>query len=127
VSFTAANAREGAASTTMPATAVSARLAVDAKPAGMVSLDRGLAPNPVRPDSWLTFLTTREGPLTVGLYDLLGRRVRELLNMANAPATLHQIPMNGLSDEDEPLPSGVYFLRVRAVEGVATERVLIPR
>ena len=93
----------------------------------MLPLTPVLAPNPVRSDSWLTFLTTRAGPLTVGLYDLLGRRVRELLDVANAPATIQRIPMNGLNDQGEPLPSGVYFLRVRAAEGVATERVLIPR
>jgi hypothetical protein len=70
---------------------------------------------------------TQAGPLRIGLYDLSGRLVRELLNLANAPATVHRIPVHGLSDQDEPFPSGLYFLRVRAVEGIATERVLITR
>jgi len=96
-------------------------------PAEVVPLKPVVAPNPMRSDSWLTLLTTQAGPLRIGLYDLSGRLVRELLNLANAPARVHRIPVHGLSDQDQPLSSGVYFLRVRAVEGNATARVLITR
>lgn len=127
VTFTAANQQSGSASTTITAMADSSTLAVGDLPAEMVPLKPVVAPNPVRSDSWLTLLTTQTGPLRIGLYDLSGRRVRELLNLANAPARVHRIPVSGLSDQDGPLPSGVYFLRVRAVEGVATARILIAR
>jgi hypothetical protein len=126
VTFTATNRQSGSASTTITATD-SSSVGVEGMPADLVPLSPVIAPNPVRRDSKLVFRTTKAGPLTIGLYDLTGRRVRELLLEANAPAGVHRVPMDGVSDQDEPLPSGVYFVRLQAVEGVATRRVLIAR
>ena len=127
VTFTAANQQSGSASTTINVVADSSTLAVGDLPAEMVPLKPVVTPNPVRSEAWLTLLTTQAGPLRIGLYDLSGRLVRELLNLSNAPARVHRVPVHGLSDQDQPLSSGVYYVRVRAVEGNATARVLITR
>jgi len=103
-----------------------------ASPATITAEDNGVAaaapefiaptvkPNPVGRQATLTFSTSRFGPLQVELYDVSGRRVRSLISDANAAAGIHALPLDGAR-----LGSGVFFYRIRSVDGSSQGRFLI--
>jgi flagellar hook assembly protein FlgD len=75
----------------------------------------------------LSFATSRPGPLQVGLYDVAGRLVRTVLDEQNAAAGLHDLTLDGRDDRGRTLASGLYFYRIRALEGVSHGKVVIAR
>jgi len=95
----------------------------DAQPAA--ALAPRVIPNPVRAEAQLTFRTSREGPLSVGIFDLLGRRVRKLLDRSSLPAGLYSVTFDGRGDDGAPLRGGVYFYRIRSAEGMKAGRLVI--
>lgn len=87
-------------------------------------LRAAIAPNPMRSDGVLSFVTHQTGPVLVQLFDITGREVGRPLDEAQAASGLHQI---SLRDGVTPLPSGLYFYRIHAPEATATGRFLFIR
>ena len=104
-------------------------VAVDSIPdlGSRIPLVAKVAPSPLRTVSTLSFVTSRPGPLRVTLFDVGGRRVRIVLDQASAPAGLHVATVDGNDDRGRTLGSGLYFYRIRALEGVSTGRIAIVR
>jgi len=80
-------------------------------------------PNPFSPwdNQVLTIMlnSPRTGyRLTVEIYDLKGRRVRELLR--DAPGGYYDVKWDGTDDRLNPLPAGIYLLNIKAVTGTGT-------
>ena len=86
-----------------------------------------VSPSPLRSASTLSFVTSRPGPLRVTLFDVTGRRVRSVLDEAEAPAGFHVAMVDGKDDHGRALGSGLYFYRIRALEGVSGGRIVIAR
>ena len=86
-----------------------------------------VVPNPLRTEAQVAFATARDGPLSVGIFDLGGRRVRTLLEEAGAPAGLHVIAFDGRGDDGARLRSGLYFYRIRSADGLRSGRFVIAR
>jgi len=84
-----------------------------------------LFPNPFNPEAKLSFMTTRTGALRVSIYDLRGRLARRLVDIAEAPAGLHEIRIDGKGTNGEKLASGVYFYRIETESGGLTGRFTI--
>ena len=84
-----------------------------------------LAPNPMRGKGALSFVTTRGGPLTVKVFDVSGRLVKDLISDTWTPAGYHDVPIDGRSSRGEVLGSGVYFYRVETPEGASTGRFVV--
>ena len=70
-------------------------------------------------------MTTRPGDVTVRLFDVSGRMVRELLPRAPLAAGEHQLSIRGEDASGRKLASGVYFYRVEAQEGVSIGRLAV--
>jgi hypothetical protein len=68
----------------------------------------GVWPNPARTDLTVAFTLPGAGGGTLELVDLLGRRVARR-DLAGLPAGAHQVRLL----EREPLPPGVYLVRLR--------------
>ena len=84
-------------------------------------------PNPCNPRTTVSWTMATPGALDLEIFDLLGRRVRTLLD-ETAAAAQGSVTWDGRSTTDEPAPSGVYVLRLRAGNGaVATRRVILSR
>src|SRR5262249_9870988 len=79
------------------------------------------------PVATFAFTTTRPGPVRIELYDLTGRRVRRLLDEPSVAPGLHNVTMDGRSDQGDRLDGGVYFYRLQAAERSATGRFVIVR
>ena len=102
-----------------------ANLTVDV--AGTNNLAASLTPNPLHPDGTFTFSTSQAGRLAVSIFDLHGRLVRKLEPGAEYQAGYHDFRFDGRGDRGDPLPSGVYFYRIQAAEGVGTGQFVIAR
>ncbi len=80
------------------------------------------APNPVSQSASLSFAVKDEAETRVTLYNTLGQRVRTLYE-GTPPAGEHQTTRLDASD----LPSGTYFLRLRADGQTETQRLTVVR
>jgi hypothetical protein len=92
---------------------------------GGSSLTAAFAPNPLNPQSKLTFTTEREGPAKALLFDIQGRLIRTLLDVPRLAAGPHEYSFDGKNDRGRSLSSGVYFYRVQSIEGVFDGQVVI--
>lgn len=108
-----------------PAAGSSGVLAVDAPDAPALAL-AAPQPNPARTNALLRFTLSREGRAAIAIFDVGGRRVREL---AAGPMTggAHAIRFELRDDSGQRLGSGLYFLRMEA-EGatLSTKLAIIP-
>lgn len=100
-------------------------VAVDDRPAdptvGLIAF-----PNPGAGETSLRFQTTRSGMATMAIYDLAGRRVRELAREV-VDAGGHSVRWDGRDDTGHDVPAGIYLARVTTGEGPATVRIVLAR
>jgi parallel beta-helix repeat protein len=94
---------------------------------GMAPLKGRLTPSPLRSRSALTFSTTRPGPIRVTLFDVQGRRVRDVARETNASAGAHRYDVDGRAGDGGGLAAGVYFYRIEALEGSSSGRFVVLR
>jgi hypothetical protein len=66
------------------------------------------APNPVSGTSRLNFSLEEEGPVTITVYDVAGRRVQTVMDNQRMPRGWHSIDLNSSN-----YASGVYFLKMQ--------------
>jgi len=83
------------------------------------------APNPLNPQSKLSFTTDREGPARALLFDIHGRLVRTLLDQGRLPAGTHEFIFDGKTDRGASLSSGVYFYRVESTGGRSEGQIVV--
>lgn len=79
-----------------------------------------IAPNPTRQRATVRYALPEQQAMAMRLYDVLGRRVRTVLDRTQTGRHERQIDVSGL-------PSGTYFLRLRAGDTIATERLTVVR
>ena len=72
-------------------------------------------PNPFNPATTIHYQLPIAGSARVDIFDLLGQRVRTLVNEAK-PAGFYSIGWNGYDDAGQAVASGVYFYRLE-IEG----------
>jgi M6 family metalloprotease-like protein len=98
--------------------------AVRDAPAGLAA--GPCAPNPANPRTAFEYYLVHGAAVTIGVYDLAGRRVRTLLQ-GDRPAGAHRTVWDGRDDGGRALPSGVYFLQVVAGSERALSKVTLVR
>jgi hypothetical protein len=81
-------------------------------------------PNPFNPSTQLTYEIPRPSRVAMHIHDALGRRVRTLVEVTHAEAGRFSIDWNGRDDDDRPLGSGVYFVRLESDGRVHASRRL---
>lgn len=74
-------------------------------------------PNPFNPTTTIRFALPLEGPVELSVYDILGRKVADLIN-ENLPADFHEITWDA-----QNLASGVYIYRLVTQDGVFTKKM----
>lgn len=81
---------------------------------------RGPAPNPARGVTTLRYAVPERTPVTLRLYDVLGRQVRTIVDRELVGRHADRIDVSDLS-------SGTYFLRLKAGDTIRTERMTVVR
>jgi hypothetical protein len=80
-------------------------------------------PNPFNPSTTIGFTLPRQSYVSLVLFDILGRRVRQLVN-DQLSAGKHEVTWDGRSETGQVAASGVYLYRLEAGE-FSSERKMI--
>jgi len=83
-------------------------------------------PNPFTGTTTVEFVLPQAGDVEIGVYDVSGRRVATQ-HLTHATAGSHSVMMSSNAIDGTPLPSGVYFCRVRAGAETVTKKMVIAR
>ena len=83
------------------------------------------APNPFNAWTTIGFSLPGSAACHLSIFDLRGRRVRDLLAQASLPSGRHQVAWNGTDDAGGKVASGVYFYRLRAGAESRTRRLVL--
>ncbi len=84
----------------------------------------GNYPNPFNPTTSIKFAAPHSGVVKIDIYDLMGRRVKKLLN-ENIAAGHHEIFWDGRNDNGDEVASGIYFYRMRADDFSAVKKMTV--
>ena len=68
-------------------------------------------PNPFKKETTISFFLNSSSPITLKIYDAVGRCVRTLINHKMS-AGLHQITWNGKDDFGKNLPQNMYIYQL---------------
>ena len=85
------------------------------------------APNPVTGRARIEYVLASTSAVRLGLYDLQGRRIRELESRAAADPGKHVVEWDGRGARGERLRAGVYFLWLEAGGTRQMRRVVVTR
>jgi hypothetical protein len=77
-------------------------------------------PNPFNPSTQINFSVTQSGPVRLAVYNLLGQRVRLLVDSANLSAGMHQATF-----EASDLASGTYLYRLETPQQTLSRRMVL--
>ncbi|MEJ5306662.1 MAG: T9SS type A sorting domain-containing protein, partial [Ignavibacteria bacterium] len=66
-------------------------------------------PNPSNPSTTISFTIEKDGPVTLKVYDILGREIVTLVNSELKAGEIHRVKFDGSN-----LSSGVYFYRLES-------------
>ncbi len=83
-------------------------------------------PNPFMNRTRFEFDLAYAGTVELAVYDVTGRRVRELVR-GRREAGRHELQWDARDDAGRPVPSGVYFFRLRAAGIVHSRPVVLTR
>lgn len=89
------------------------------------SLHVGNFPNPFYAATDIRFDLVRPGGVYAAVYDVRGRRVRQLLAGENLAAGPHGIAWDGRDDSGAEVPPGVYLCLVRAEGGQGARKMML--
>jgi len=81
-------------------------------------------PNPFNPSTIINYSITKPGEVSLAVYDVLGRKVVDLLNGSQKAGT-YQVTWNGLNNNGQKVNSGVYFYTITAGDFVQTRKMML--
>lgn len=70
-------------------------------------------PNPFNPATTIQFEIPEQTFVNLDIYNLLGQKIRTLLS-GIVSSGIHAISWNGKDDQQDPVPSGIYFYKMTA-------------
>jgi len=80
-------------------------------------------PNPFNPRTLIAYNLAADGEVSLTVYDMLGRKVRELQS-GHKPAGSYQVIWNGADDNGMPLASGSYLVRLQTNDTNQVQKVM---
>ncbi len=91
-------------------------------------------PNPFNPETNLRYVLPMSAQVILEIYNTLGQKVRSLIHEPQSAGS-YEVRWNGLDDRGQPVASGVYLVRFRAVAHtsgdtrrvVRTEKIVLTR
>ncbi len=83
-------------------------------------------PNPFNPGTIIGFSTPSRSSVKLVIFDILGRRVRTLINQEMPPGS-HSADWDATDDAGQRVTSGVYFVRLNAGSSTAVRKMVLVR
>lgn len=87
---------------------------------------RGNYPNPFEEETAIEYVLATEQEVTVTVYNILGQRVRTLVDGSRRPGS-HTIRWEGKNRYGAPVGNGVYFYRIETDEFSETRKMVLVR
>ena len=81
-------------------------------------------PNPFNPNTTIEYELRQPGTVTLSIFDIRGRRVRDLVRQQQAPG-LHRAAWDGRDQDGASVASGVYLYRLHANDTTVMDRMLM--
>ncbi|MDI6767436.1 MAG: FlgD immunoglobulin-like domain containing protein, partial [Bacteroidota bacterium] len=81
-------------------------------------------PNPFNPITWFTVDAPKVSTVEVVVYDVLGRKVKTLMNGEIAIGS-YPLEWDGTDGQSFAVPTGIYFIRVTADEFSAVQKIML--
>lgn len=83
-------------------------------------------PNPFNPGTKIYFEIPSTQQVTVVVYNLLGQKVKTVLDEALPPGR-HVLPWDGTDERGQAVPAGVYIYRIKAGDFIAARKMILIR
>jgi hypothetical protein len=80
-------------------------------------------PNPFNPNTTIAYNVTKQGQISLTIYNIKGQKVRNLVNETK-PVGNYQVNWDGTSDNGKKVVSGVYFYHLES-SGVSVTRKMV--
>lgn len=81
-------------------------------------------PNPLNPSTTIRYALPRPGHVKLVIYDLLGAKIRTLVDGRESAGFKH-ITWDGMNEKGDRVPSGVYVYRMEAGEFTMTKKLTV--
>ena len=108
-------------------TTKSARIADSRNPSILDVSKTHIYPNPFSTNLTLEFKLEHATPVTINIFDLSGRVVRQLVNNETLSKGLHTLTWDSKDVSGSPVKEGLYFLQVRKGKSVETYKLVHSR
>lgn len=82
-------------------------------------------PNPFNPSTTISFSLPVNQQVTVAVFDVLGRKVKTLMDKQNLKAGMNMVTWNGDNEQGRLVSSGIYFYQVRSDDFNATRKMVL--
>ena len=86
-------------------------------------------PNPFNPETWIPYHLAADADVTIAIYGLGGELVRRLdLGLQEAGYYVDKnraVHWDGTNEDGESVASGVYFIKMKAGEIIASKRMVV--
>ena len=83
-------------------------------------------PNPFNPETVIQFDVAKRTEMNISVYNLLGQRVKTLLNK-NMETGTYTLKWNGRDDTGSMLPSGMYFYELKSPLFTSVKKLVLVR
>ena len=83
-------------------------------------------PNPFNPETNIRFFLKEATDVSIEVYDLRGRLVKSLFD-GKREAGLHSVVWNGVEQNGETLPSGIYFYSISTDQKIFTKKMVLSK
>ena len=84
-------------------------------------------PNPFNPTTTLRYDLIKSGIVSLEIYDMLGKKVKTLINNDDQSAGFKNMKWHGLDDNDQPVGSGVYFVLLKVGDFSKSQKIILIR
>jgi len=81
-------------------------------------------PNPFNPSTTIRFALPEEGRMKLVIYNVLGQKVKELVNEYRQ-AGYHEVIWSGKNETGAQVASGVYIYQIETVKGIQARKMLL--
>jgi hypothetical protein len=82
-------------------------------------------PNPFNANTEIGFTVSTLSPVSIVVYDILGRQIVSLVNQEVLSPGLKSVTWDGLDSQGSPVPSGIYFYRMTAGNFAETKKMVL--
>lgn len=83
-------------------------------------------PNPFNARTAIEFETFKEASLSLTVFDLLGQKIREIVN-DRFPAGKYTFYWNGVNSDGKAVPSGIYLYQLKTPATTITKKMILTR